>query len=113
VLGVAGIVGDVGIMVEPGGHSTGENAANRTAAAFNAGSTLLVLNAAGDEVPVAGEVIMIGTGLYLGGDWLYNHWSPFHDAMDTAGHGISTAYHATSDAVDTALHDANPLNWHL
>jgi hypothetical protein len=111
VLGGVAIVGDVGTLIDPGGNSVGEDTANRTAAGLNAVSTLVVLNAAGDEVPVAGEVIMVGTGLYLGGDWLYNHWSPFHDAMDDAGHGISTAYHATTHALGTAMHDANPLNW--
>jgi hypothetical protein len=111
VLGPVAILGDVGTLIEPGGNSVAEDSANRVAALGNGVSTLIVLNAATDEIPVAGEVVMIGTGLYLGGDWLYNHWSPFHDAMDDAGHGISTAYHATTHALGTALHDANPLNW--
>jgi hypothetical protein len=124
VLGGAAIVGDVGTIIYPGGDNVVEDSVNRTAAGANAISTLVVINAAGDEIPVAGEIIMIGTGLYLGGDWLYHHSKAFHDAMDDtghaivtgvddAGHAIATGYDATTHAVDTALHDANPLNWHL
>jgi hypothetical protein len=124
VLGGVAIVGDVGTIISPGGDNAVEDSANRTAAGANAISTLVVINAAGDEIPVAGEVIMVGTGLYLGGDWLYHHSTLVHDAVDNAGHAIvtgvddaghaiSTGYNATTHAVDTALHDANPLNWHL
>jgi hypothetical protein len=113
VLGGVAIVGDVGTLIDPGGNSVAEDTTNRGMALANGVSTVIVLNAATDEIPVVGEVVMIGSGLYLGGDWLYNHWQPFHNVVDDAGHGIATAYHATTDAVGTALHDANPLNWHL
>jgi hypothetical protein len=124
VLGAVAVIGDVGTIISPGGDNVVEDTANRTAAAGNAISTLIVINAVGDDVPVAGELIMVGTGLYLGGDWLYHHSKLVHDAVDNAGHAIvtgvddtghalSTGYNATTHAVDTALHDANPLNWHL
>jgi hypothetical protein len=113
VLGGVAIVGDVGTFIDPGGDSTAENTTTRGMALANGVSTVLVLNAATDEIPVVGEVVMIGSGLYLGGDWLYHHWTPFHNAIDDTGHALSTAYHDTTHAVDTALHDANPLNWHL
>jgi hypothetical protein len=35
---------------------------------------------------VAGQVALIGTGLYLGGDYLYHHWKPFHDVCNDVGH---------------------------
>jgi hypothetical protein len=37
-------------------------------------------------IPGVGEVVGVATGLYLGGDWLYHHWTPFHDAADDTGH---------------------------
>jgi uncharacterized protein YukE len=29
---------------------------------------------------------LVGTGLYLGGDFLYHHWTPFHNFCNDAGH---------------------------
>jgi hypothetical protein len=109
VLGGVAILGDVGTLIEPGGNSVAEDTANRSAAGLNAVSTLVVLNAAGDEIPVAGEVIMIGTGLYLGGDWLYNHWSPFHDTVDTAANGIKDGFNWTTHEAGSLLDDINPF----
>lgn len=37
-------------------------------------------------IPGVGEAVAVATGLYLGGDWLYNHWTPFHDVCDDTGH---------------------------
>jgi uncharacterized protein YukE len=56
-----------------------------TEAAVDTG--LITLNASLDWVPVAGEVVMIGTGVYLAGDFLYHHWTPFRDVADAIGHG--------------------------
>jgi hypothetical protein len=70
---------------------------------------VLVLNAATDKIPVAGEVVMIGSGLYLGGDWLYNHWSPFHDTVDAAGNGIKDGFNWTTHEVGSLLDDINPF----
>jgi hypothetical protein len=56
-----------------------------TEAAVDTG--LITLNASLDWVPVAGEVVMIGTGVYLAGDFLYHHWTPFRDVANAIGHG--------------------------
>jgi hypothetical protein len=109
VLGGLAIVGDVGTLIDPGGNSLAEDTANRGAALANGVSTVLVLNAATDEIPVAGEVVMIGSGLYLGGDWLYNHWSPFHDTVDAAGNGIKDGFNWTTHEVGSLLDDINPF----
>jgi hypothetical protein len=109
VLGGLAIVGDVGTLIEPGGNSVAEDTANRGAAVANGVSTVLVLNAATDEIPVAGEVVMIGSGLYLGGDWLYNHWSPFHDTVDTAANGVKDGFNWTTHEVGSLLDDVNPF----
>jgi uncharacterized protein YukE len=56
-----------------------------TEAAVDTG--LITLNASLDWIPVAGEVVMIGTGVYLAGDFLYHHWTPFRDVANAVGHG--------------------------
>jgi hypothetical protein len=106
VFGVAGIVGDGLTLWNPGGDSAAENAVNRTAAAANlvgtvtvlAGSetissaaTLVGINAATDWVPVAGQVVMVATGLYLAGDWAYHTFKPFHHLVDGAAHAVGSA----------------------
>jgi uncharacterized protein YukE len=55
-----------------------------TEAAVDTG--LVTLNASMDWIPVAGEVVMIGTGVYLAGTFLYKHWTPFRDAANAVGH---------------------------
>lgn len=42
------------------------------------------------EIPVAGEVVLVGTGLYLGADYLYHHWAPFHDVAADVGHAVAS-----------------------
>jgi hypothetical protein len=45
-------------------------------------------------VPVAGQVVVVGTGLVLAGDYVYHHW-------DQISSGASTAYHATTHALSS------------
>jgi hypothetical protein len=44
-----------------------------------------------DEIPVVGEVVLIGTGLYLAGDFLYHHWAPFRNVCNDIGHATVAA----------------------
>jgi hypothetical protein len=73
---------------------------DRGAAGVN--GTLLILNASMDEIPVAGEVVMIGTGLYLAGNFLYHHWKPFTNVCNDVGHGTVVAAKWTGHAATTA-----------
>ncbi len=100
--GVLAIFGDAWTVVDPA-HDGARGTAERTAAAVNGG--LIAANLLLDEIPVVGEVVMVGTGLYLAGDWLYDHWTPFHDVCDDIGNGVSTAWDATSDAVSSVAGD--------
>lgn len=94
-LGSGAIAADVMTLIAPEDHGTMGNV-DRGVAATNAG--LVGWDMAGNAgllrgamtLPGPGEVIMIGTGVYLGGNYLYHHWSPFHDFADTAGHNIVT-----------------------
>jgi hypothetical protein len=50
-------------------------------------------------IPGVGEVVGVGTGLSLGGDWLYHHWTPFHDVADDVGHGVVSVAKDTWHAI--------------
>jgi len=63
-----------------------------------------------DTIPGVGEVTIAVTGLYLAGDFLYHHWTPFHDAAndighatvtaaDDIGHGATSAWHSITSSV--------------
>jgi hypothetical protein len=62
---------------------------DRGAAGINGG--LIAANMMLDEIPVVGEVVMIGTGLYLAGNFLYHHWKPFTNVCNAVGHGTVVA----------------------
>ena len=49
-----------------------------------------------------GQVLVVGTGLYLAGSWLYDNWEPFHDVVDSAVGGIVDAAHATGEFLSDA-----------
>lgn len=98
------VVGDVFTIVDPGVKNKTEANVLRGTAALNIvgtgmafSTTLLGVNAVADWVPGVGEVVMVGTGLILAGDYVYHHWSQIT-------HGLSTAYHATTHALGTAYH---------
>ena len=102
--GLAGI-GDYYTEVKP--EDSGAMAVvDRTAAGVNAAAAGLdgsyavagLIMGTTFEVPVAGEVALVGTGLYLGADYLYHHWTPFRDVANVAGNAVaSTAKDAWHD----------------
>lgn len=49
-------------------------------------------------IPGVGEAALVGTGLYLAGDYLYHHWNPFTDVSNDVGH-------ATVSVAKGAWHD--------
>lgn len=115
-----GVIGDVATLINPGGHSTTENVLNRTAAGANLAGMAgieagaLGLDAAVGWVPVAGQVVVIGTGLYLAGDWAYNTFQPFHDGVDAVGHWATHDVpdfftNTVPDAAGSVLHGAEHL----
>lgn len=94
---VLGIAGDAYTLAKPEDSGVMGNV-DRGVAAVNAGASaadgtyavLGMLNMTTDEIPVAGEVVMVGSGLYLGGDYLYHHWQPFHDVCNNVGHATAS-----------------------
>jgi hypothetical protein len=100
-LGGLGVLADVGTVISP--QDSGVlGGVDRGAASVN--GVLLTINMFTDEMPVVGEVVIIGTGVYLAGDFLYHHWTPFHNVANDVGH-------ATVKAVDWTGHEAKSV-WH-
>jgi uncharacterized protein YukE len=99
VLGVTALVGDAGTLIHPEDSGVMGNV-DRAAAGVN--GALVIANLATDEIPVVGEVTMIGTGVYLGGDYLYHHWPWFHNTANTVGHAVASAATTTAHAVASA-----------
>ena len=94
-LGGLGVLADLGTVISPQ-DSGALGWVDRGAAGVN--GALLIANMATDEIPVVGEVTLIGTGLYLAGDFLYHHWTPFHNVANDVGHATVTAAEWTGHA---------------
>jgi hypothetical protein len=111
-LGVLGLVGDANDILSP--QDTGTMGwADRGVAATNAGfltADMVGADLVMDAIPGVGEVAIAATGLYLAGDFLYHHWTPFHDVADDIGHaavttaddighGAASAWHSVSSSI--------------
>ena len=53
------------------------------------GGVLGIVDVSSSWIPVAGQVVLAGTALYLAGDWAYNNVKFFHDGVDDVGHGLA------------------------
>jgi hypothetical protein len=82
--------------------------ANAAAAGVDAGYMIAGIVGSTAEIPVAGEVVLVGTGVYLGGDYLYHHWTPFRDVCNDIGHATV----AGADAVGHAAVSGAKEVWH-
>jgi hypothetical protein len=49
-------------------------------------------------IPGVGEIAIAMTGVYLAGDFLYHHWTPFRDVINAAGHMIVKVADSTGHA---------------
>jgi hypothetical protein len=106
-LGVLGIAGDVTDMISPQNKGA-LGWADRGVAATNAGfltADLVGADLVMDAIPGLGEVAIAATGLYLAGDFLYQHCTPFHDVANDVGHATVTAVKDTGHAADVAATD--------
>ncbi len=100
-LGGLGLVADAGTLISPQNQGTLGNA-DRVVAGLNG---LLIT---GDMVlgglPVVGEVALAATGIYLAGDFLYQHWTPFRDVANDVGHATVRTVDDVGHAADSAWH---------
>ena len=116
-LGVLGILGDATDMISPQNKGT-LGWVDRGVAATNAGfltADLVGADLVMDAIPGVGEVAIAVTGLYLAGDFLYQHWTPFRDAANDVEHAAVAAVkgteHATAAAATDIGHAASSA-WH-
>jgi hypothetical protein len=105
-LGVLGILGDATDMISPQNKGT-LGWVDRGVAATNAGFLTAGLVGAGlvmDAIPGVGEVAIAATGLYLAGDFLYQHWTPFRDVANDVGHATTVAATDIGHGASSAWH---------
>lgn len=70
------------------------------------GGALLGVDAALGWIPVAGQVLLVVSGLVLAGIWAYDNVKPFHDFCNAAG---SETVHVAQDAWNAASHEASNI----
>ena len=80
-----------------GANLVGMAAAGAGTAVGETALGLVGLNAAADWIPVAGEVVMAGTALYLAGEWAYTHREEIANAARATGRAIGDAATWVSD----------------
>jgi hypothetical protein len=77
-------------------------AVDRGAAALN--GVLITGDLVLDGLSVVGQVALAATGVYLAGDYLYQHWTPFLDVANDVGHATVRAADDVGHVADSALH---------
>ena len=93
-LGGLGLAADIGTVISP--QNPGALGwVDRGAATTN--GLLIAADLAFDFTPGVGQVALAVTGLYLAGDFLYQHWTPFREVANDVGH-------ATVDVADAFGH---------
>lgn len=140
-----GFATDIATLINPGHGSATEQGINRVAAgvnlvgtvavgggiltemgAFGGAGGLLAADAALGWVPVAGQVLLVTSGLVLAGVWAYDNVPVFHDFCNSVGsetahiataawnnevqtfkddvHAVTTAAHTVQNAWNSATH---------
>jgi hypothetical protein len=121
VMSILGVAGDVWTIYDP--HvandteadllrgAAGANLAGIGAVEFGgAAAAALGLDAAVGWVPVAGQVVIVVTGLFLAGDWVYHNWDEVKqwgkDVGDFVTDTVPDALGDAADAVGDVASDA-------
>jgi uncharacterized protein YukE len=77
------------------------------------GGALGIADVSTSWVPVAGQVVLAGTAIYLAGDWAYNNVKWFHNGIDDVGHGLADAgegvAHGAEDVGKGFVHGAKDV----
>jgi hypothetical protein len=98
-----GLVADAGTLISPQNQGALGDA-DRVAAGLN--GVLITGDLVLGGLPVVGEVALAATGIYLAGDYLYQHWAPFRDVANDVGHAIVQSADNDWHEADSAWHDA-------
>lgn len=70
------------------------------------GGALGIADVSTSWIPVAGQVILAGSALYLAGDWAYNNVKWFHDGVDDVG---SFVKNTALNFADGTVHDVSAI----
>ncbi len=100
-MGGLGIIADAGTIISPQNQGA-LGWADRGAAIANGG--LLAADMVVAPLPVVGDVALAATGIYLAGDFLYQHWTPFRNVANDVGHATVRAVDDVGHAADSAWH---------
>jgi hypothetical protein len=106
-----GLVADAGTIVSPQDQGA-MGVTDRIVAGSNG---ILIALGVLDVLPGPGEVALAATGVYLAGDYLYHHWTPFRDVANDVGHA---AVRVADDVVNANVHVADDVGhaassaWH-
>jgi hypothetical protein len=101
-----GLVADAGTLISPQNQGVLGDV-DRGAAALN--GVLITADIVLDVMPGVGEVAMAVTGAYLAGDYLYQHWTPFHDVANDVGHAVVKSLDNDWHAADSVWHEATSI----
>jgi hypothetical protein len=96
-----GLVADAGTVISPQDQGA-MGVTDRIVAGTN--GALITLDLAIGGLPVVGEAALAATGVYLAGDYLYHHWTPFHDVADDVGHATVTVADGIGHTARSAWH---------
>jgi hypothetical protein len=115
--GAVAVVSDALTIINPGESGTrgvvtrivaGVNGVTTVAAMTGTLAAVGGIDASVGWVPVAGQVVIVGTGLFLAGDWAYNNVKPFHDFVNTAASDTvsvaKTTWHGITSGASTVGH---------
>jgi hypothetical protein len=107
-----GLLADVGTVISPQNQGA-LGTADRLVGGVN--GLLITGDLVLDGLPGIGQVAMAATGIYLAGDYLYQHWTPFRDVANDVGHATVKAAddvgHAAVKTADDIGHAADST-WH-
>ncbi len=68
------------------------------------GGALGIVDVSTSWIPVAGQVVLAGTALYLAGDWAYNNVKWFHNGVDDVGHDLADAGDGVAHGAEDVAH---------
>jgi hypothetical protein len=101
---VLGLISDAGTLKDPADPGA-MGWVDRGAAGVN--GTIIVADLVTLDVPVVGEVVLVGTGLYLAGDWAYHNVQPVHDFANAAASHVGSIAEGGWHAGESGYHSAS------
>jgi hypothetical protein len=97
-MGVLGLVADVGTVISPQNQGA-LGVTDRVAGGVN--GSLIATDMVLGGLPVIGDVALAATGIYLASDYLCQHWTPFRDVANDAGHAVVSFEHTLTSIKNT------------